>query len=252
MESTASVLLLYTDGACIRNPGPGGWAALTLGGAEPRTEAGGFRRTTNNRMELYAVIAGLRALPPGSTVTVFSDSLYIVNAMRKGWARRWRENGWMRNPQDRALNDDLWDQLLDANDQHNVTYRWVRGHSRDVHNGRCDKLARAAAKEKNLPPDLSYEALPPSPPAKSPNRTRERLGSDPNELHRWLTTSLSTMPYETRDLRANGGALWVIAGPEFRAFATKSASRGIAFRFAAKGSKATMRQPAWYTRWPLP
>lgn len=262
MESTASALVLYTDGACIRNPGRGGWAALILGGTEPRTEVGGFRRTTNNRMELYAVIAGLKALPPGSTVTVWSDSLYIVNAMRKGWARRWRANGWMRNELDRALNEDLWGQLIDASDQHNVIYRWVRGHSRDLQNHKCDKLARAAARGKNLPPDLFYEALPPSRPAKPPKRKRERPPSDSdelqrpvsdsNELHRWLTTALRSMPFETRDLRASGGALWVIAGPEFRAFAAQSSSRGIAFRFAAKGSKATMRQPAWYTRWPLP
>ena len=151
-------LAIYVDGACTGNPGPGGYAALILDGdTETHRVIGGYQRTTNNRMELMAVIAGLSALERGSTVTVFCDSLYVVKAMTKGWARRWRENGWMRTPRERASNADLWELLLTLDQRHRVTYQWVPGHRNVAKNNLCDALARGAAGGRDLPLDLGYQ-----------------------------------------------------------------------------------------------
>ena len=148
---------LYTDGACIGNPGPGGYGVVLLHNGYRKELSGGFRLTTNNRMEMMAVIVGLRALKERCRVTVFSDSQYVVEAGTKGWAQRWRENGWRRNKKERAINPDLWDQLLDLCSRHDVTFRWVRGHAGIRENERCDQLATEAAVQPILPIDAGYE-----------------------------------------------------------------------------------------------
>ena len=132
---------IYTDGACSGNPGPGGWGAILRYGEHERELSGGAPETTNNRMELLGVITALRALKRPCTVQLYTDSQYIVNAINEGWAVRWRENGWMRNKKDPALNPDLWGELLDLLEVHQVTFHWVKGHASNLYNNRCDELA---------------------------------------------------------------------------------------------------------------
>jgi ribonuclease HI len=148
---------IYTDGACIDNPGPGGYGVVLLHKGARKELSGGFRRTTNNRMEIMAALAGLQALKYPCTVTLYSDSQYLVNTMMKGWAQRWRARGWMRTPKEKARNHDLWAQMLDVCAQHRVTFTWVRGHAGNVENERCDVLSVAAAQRRHLPADDSYE-----------------------------------------------------------------------------------------------
>jgi ribonuclease HI len=136
---------IYTDGACLGNPGPGGWGVLLRYGAREKELSGGAAATTNNRMELTAVIEGLRALRTRCRVTVYSDSRYVVDAMRKGWARGWRARGWQRADKQPALNPDLWGELLTLCETQDVTFVWVRGHADNPDNNRCDALATAAA-----------------------------------------------------------------------------------------------------------
>lgn len=151
-------VIIYTDGACSGNPGPGGYGAVMHFGEHRKELSGGFRKTTNNRMELLAVIEGLRTLKRPCAVTVFSDSKYIVDAVNKGWARRWQANGWKRNRNDRALNPDLWARLLNLIDAHDVCFRWVKGHTGNPGNARADALAVAASRDDNLAVDEEYEA----------------------------------------------------------------------------------------------
>jgi ribonuclease HI len=148
---------IYTDGACLGNPGPGGYGVVLLYDGHRKELSGGFRLTTNNRMEMMAVIVGLRALKERCSVTLYSDSEYVVNSISKGWAARWRANGWRRNKKDKAVNPDLWEQLLDLIDKHDVKMVWVRGHSGVEENERCDELSVAAAQHKDLPVDEGYE-----------------------------------------------------------------------------------------------
>ena len=132
---------VYTDGACSGNPGPGGWAAiLRFRGAE-KVLSGGEAETTNNRMELTAVIRALEALKEPCSVTVYSDSRYVVDAMSKGWALRWQMKGWVRRGSEPALNPELWARLLALAAQHEVRWVWVRGHADNELNARCDALA---------------------------------------------------------------------------------------------------------------
>jgi ribonuclease HI len=151
---------VYTDGACDGNPGPGGYAAVLLCDGLRREVTGGRRRTTNNRMELLAAVAALEALPAPSRVTLHSDSRYLVDAVSLGWAARWRANGWMRTRKDAAVNPDLWAKLLDLCSAHEVEFVWVRGHAGDAENERCDQLAAAAARGRDLPADDGYETSP--------------------------------------------------------------------------------------------
>lgn len=132
---------VYTDGACSGNPGPGGWCAILRYGEIEKQLSGGEAKTTNNRMELTAVITGLSALKEPCAVTLYSDSKYIIDAIQKGWAKKWRANGWMRNAKDPALNPDLWEKLLDLLEKHEVTFVWVKGHAGHPENERCDQLA---------------------------------------------------------------------------------------------------------------
>ena len=150
-------VVIYTDGACSGNPGPGGYGVVLLFGEHRKELSGGFRKTTNNRMELLGAIEGLRALKERCSVKLHTDSQYVVNAIEKGWAAKWKANGWMRNKKDKAVNPDLWEQLLTLCQQHKVEFVWVRGHSGNKENERCDVLAVAAAQQCNLPADEVYE-----------------------------------------------------------------------------------------------
>ena len=151
-------VVMHTDGACSGNPGPGGYGAVMQFGNHRTELSGGFRRTTNNRMELLAVIAGFEALKEPCAVTVYSDSKYVVDAVGKGWAKRWRANGWRRNKREKAENPDLWARLLDLLDTHDVEFRWIKGHAGDADNERADALAVAASGDKHLGVDEGYEA----------------------------------------------------------------------------------------------
>ena len=138
---------VFTDGACSGNPGPGGWGAVLRYNGVEKELSGGEANTTNNRMELSAVIFALKALKEPCEVTLYSDSQYVCNALKLGWAKKWRANGWMRNKKDSALNPELWGELLDLCDKHKVEVVWVRGHAGHPENERCDRLAVAAAKK---------------------------------------------------------------------------------------------------------
>ena len=127
-------------------------------GEHRRELSGGYRRTTNNRMELMVPIKGLGVLNQSCLVVVYSDSQYVVEGIEKGWAKRWRGNGWMRNRREQAINPDLWGRLLDLCEKHEVEFRWVRGHAGDPENERCDQLAVQAAHRENLPQDDGYES----------------------------------------------------------------------------------------------
>lgn len=153
----SSTIQLYTDGACKGNPGPGGYGAVLVLGARRKELSGGFRKTTNNRMELLACVEGLRALRQPSTVVLTSDSKYVVQGIEKGWAVRWRSNGWKLSPSKMAKNIDLWEQLLNLCETHKVQMVWVKGHSGHVENERCDELAVNAASQKDLPVDEGFE-----------------------------------------------------------------------------------------------
>ncbi len=136
---------IYTDGACSGNPGPGGYGTVLIYNAHRKEISEGFKQTTNNRMEINGVIAGLEALKRPCSVTLYSDSRYVVDAIEKGWAARWRRNNWMRNKEEPALNADLWERLLVLLEKHNVKFNWVKGHAGNKENERCDELARKAA-----------------------------------------------------------------------------------------------------------
>ena len=155
MDSIKTVEI-YTDGACLGNPGPGGYGVVLLCGDLRKELSGGYRLTTNNRMEIMAAIVGLRSLKYPCAVTLYTDSQYVVNAMTKGWAKKWQANNWHRNKTEKAVNPDLWEQMLALCKEHEVTFRWVRGHAGNVENERCDRLAVTAAKQPDLEPDLGY------------------------------------------------------------------------------------------------
>ena len=138
---------IFTDGACSGNPGPGGWGAVLRYNGHEKELSGGEAETTNNRMELCAVIFALEALREPCEVNLYSDSQYVCNALTQGWAKKWRANGWMRNKKEKALNPDLWERLLDLCEKHIVHVNWVKGHAGHPENERCDRLAVAAAKQ---------------------------------------------------------------------------------------------------------
>ncbi|MDR3091418.1 MAG: ribonuclease HI [Clostridiales bacterium] len=150
-------VIIYTDGACSGNPGPGGYGALLRFGPHEKELSAGYKLTTNNRMEIMAAIAGLEALREPCAVEIYSDSRYLVDAVEKGWARAWRKNGWRRGKSgEPALNPDLWERLLKLLDKHEARFVWVKGHASNPGNERCDRLAVAAAKGANLLRDDGY------------------------------------------------------------------------------------------------
>lgn len=137
---------LYTDGACSGNPGAGGWGAVLIYNGIEKEISGGFPDTTNNRMEIYAVIAGLKCLKTDCEVNVYSDSAYTVNAINAGWLDGWMKNGWKKADGRPVLNVDLWQELYALSCRHKLTFIKVKGHADNVYNNRCDALARAAIK----------------------------------------------------------------------------------------------------------
>ncbi len=148
---------LFTDGACSGNPGPGGYGVVLVSGENRREIARGFRRTTNNRMEILAVVAGLEALKRPSEVEVVSDSQYVVHAIEKGWLAGWRRNGWRRADKSPVANVDLWQRLLPLLERHRVRFAWVRGHAGHDENERADALAVAALAGPELESDEGFE-----------------------------------------------------------------------------------------------
>ncbi|NLZ45188.1 MAG: ribonuclease HI [Clostridiales bacterium] len=137
---------IFTDGACSGNPGPGGWGAILRFGKVEKELSGGELNTTNNRMELTAVIKGLEALKEPCRVTLQSDSKYVIDSVVKGWVYSWRAKGWIKSDKKPALNVDLWEKLLPLLEIHQVSFVWIKGHAGHAENERCDSLAVAQAK----------------------------------------------------------------------------------------------------------
>ena len=153
--ATTPAFILYTDGSCLGNHGPGGWAAIVLDhhGNTLRELSGGFQCTTNNRMEILSVIKGLEAIPEPAHVECYTDSQYVCNALSKGWLQSWIKNRWMRGRGQKVKNVDLWQNLMPLLAKHTIHMHWVRGHNGNAENERCDELAREVAHRKGLPPD---------------------------------------------------------------------------------------------------
>jgi ribonuclease HI len=147
---------IYTDGGCLGNPGPGGYGAVLMCGPHRKELSEGYRLTTNNRMELLASIVALESLKERCEVVLHTDSQYVVNGIEKGWAANWRKKGWMRNKKEKAINPDLWDRLLKICDEHDVTFKWVKGHAGHKENECCDQLANGAGSRPNLLEDENY------------------------------------------------------------------------------------------------
>lgn len=138
---------VYTDGACSGNPGPGGWGAILEWNGVEKELCGGENPTTNNRMELTAVIVALEALKEGCIVELYSDSKYVIDALSKGWLASWQKNGWRKADKKAVLNVDLWQRLLPQLARHAVHYHWVKGHAENEKNNRCDQMAVAESKK---------------------------------------------------------------------------------------------------------
>ena len=132
---------IFTDGACSGNPGPGGWGAILRYKAHEKELSGGEAETTNNRMELMALIAALEQLKEPCEIDLCSDSQYVINGLQKGWAKGWRARGWKKADKSPALNSDLWARLLDLSEAHTIDYNWIKGHAGHPENERCDRLA---------------------------------------------------------------------------------------------------------------
>jgi ribonuclease HI len=159
-ESSKPRVTIYTDGGCEPNPGAGGYGVVLLHPKKRAEVKGGFRRTTNNRMEIYAAIKGLKLLKQPCVVTLYSDSKYLVDSMTLGWARNWKKRNWWRTSKERAENFDLWEKLLALCEKHEVKFEWLRGHAGDPENECCDRLSCSALREPNLPVDEGYENKP--------------------------------------------------------------------------------------------
>jgi len=145
-----SDVFLYTDGSCLGNPGPGGYGAVLIFGEHRKELSQGYRDTTNNRMELRAVIEGLRTLTRPCSVKLYTDSKYVQQAITKGWLANWRKNGWKTAAKKPVKNQDLWRDLMPLLEKHQIDFRWVKGHSGHPENERCDELARTAASGTDL------------------------------------------------------------------------------------------------------
>ena len=138
---------IYTNGACSGNPGPGGWGAILAYRGFEKEISGGEPETTNNRMELTAVIEALALLKEPCAVELYSDSKYVIDALEKGWAVGWQKRGWKKADKKPALNVDLWEKLLPLTERHRIRYHWVKGHAENEKNNRCDQMAVAESKK---------------------------------------------------------------------------------------------------------
>lgn len=146
--SEGSTVEIYTDGACSGNPGPGGWAAILMAQGREKEISGGEDSTTNNRMEMKAVLEALQRLKRPCKVKIFSDSAYVVSAFTRGWLENWQKNGWLNSAKDPVSNKDLWQALLEAARPHRIEWIKVKGHADDKLNNRCDQLAVAEVKKR--------------------------------------------------------------------------------------------------------
>jgi len=157
---TLKKVSIYTDGACSGNPGQGGYGVVLICGENRKELSAGYRRTTNNRMELLAAITGLKALKYPCEVTIFSDSKYLVENYTQGYVFRWQKDNWMRGAKKKepVKNSDLWQELLQLCKAHKVNFVWVKGHASNAENNRCDNLAVAASQGANLLVDEQFEA----------------------------------------------------------------------------------------------
>jgi len=158
MTDCPTTITIHTDGSCLGNPGPGGWAAVLVCDGIRTELSGGYRLTTNNRMELMAVIEALSTLPGPSKLALHSDSQYFLHALTKGWLKNWKKNGWKTAAKKPVKNRDLWLLLDPLLATHDINYCWVRGHSGNAENERCDILAKRAASQRGLPEDTGFEA----------------------------------------------------------------------------------------------
>jgi ribonuclease HI len=154
---TKGRIIIYSDGGSINNPGPGGYGVVIIEDGRRLELSGGFRLTTNNRMELSGAIIGLSRFEKPVKVLLRTDSQYVVKGIMEGWAKKWRKNGWMRTRNEPAENCDLWKELLELTEKHDVIFEWVKGHAGHHENERCDELARAVSLRKDLPADINYE-----------------------------------------------------------------------------------------------
>lgn len=151
-----SSVLIHTDGACLGNPGPGGWAAVMRYGDKERELSGGYSLTTNNRMELLAAIEALESLTRPCEVALYTDSRYLADAIEKKWLKGWLKNGWKTAAKKPVKNEDLWRRLIPLLEKHTVRFHWLRGHAGHQDNERCDVLARSAAQRTGLPRDPGF------------------------------------------------------------------------------------------------
>ena len=153
-------VIIHTDGGCKGNPGPGGYGAVLVSGRHRMELSGGYRRTTNNRMELRAAIAALEALKEPCEIELHSDSKYLVDAISKNWVEGWKKRGWKTAAKQPVKNQDLWQSLTTAMAPHKIDLRWVKGHAGHQENERCDELANLAVLQKNLQEDTGFETDP--------------------------------------------------------------------------------------------
>ena len=157
-QQRPGAIIVFTDGGCIDNPGPGGYGIIIEENGERQEMSGGFKLTTNNRMEMMAALVALEKLRERwAPIDLYSDSSYLVNGITKGWARKWRNNGWCKADGGAVLNVDLWRRLLALTDDLDVQFHWLKGHAGNEGNERCDKLAVAAARQLELPMDKGYQ-----------------------------------------------------------------------------------------------
>ncbi|MDL2285368.1 ribonuclease HI [Desulfovibrio sp. OttesenSCG-928-F07] len=157
-NNTLTPVSIYTDGSCLGNPGPGGWAALLISGVHKKEISGGFKLTTNNRMELTGAIKGLEAITGPCSITLYTDSRYVCDAINKKWLQSWQKRGWKKADKKDVLNRDLWQRLVPLLEKHKPKLVWVEGHSGHPENERVDVLARTAAAGTGLPEDTGFKA----------------------------------------------------------------------------------------------
>ena len=155
------MVTIHTDGSCLGNPGPGGWAAVLTcpaadGSIARREMSGGFRRTTNNRMEILAVLEALAALKVPCVVELYTDSQYVAKAIKDRWLVNWQKNGWVNSAKKPVKNQDLWKRMPELLQRHQVHFHWLKGHAGHVENERCDELARGEAGKRDLPEDEGF------------------------------------------------------------------------------------------------
>ncbi len=153
---TAFNVTIYTDGSCLGNPGAGGWGAILRCNGQEKELSGGFAKTTNNRMEIMAVIVALETLNTPCTVELYTDSMYVRDAVEKKWLASWQRNGWKTAAKKPVKNQDLWQRLIPLLQKHTMTLKWVRGHNGHPENERCDELARAEAGKRGQPQDVGF------------------------------------------------------------------------------------------------